>query len=143
LYVALAVATIGVGAMLVVVLWQIAVLLATVRTCLLPQVQMLLTDTQKSLVHVESITQDVEHKLSRLDDSVEDVTVATHSVANVAKFFGEGVAKPLLVNVASALTGAGAAWKRYREIQRNGARKVAPPANSRQIESKEEIKGVR
>ncbi|MBM3269932.1 MAG: hypothetical protein FJZ01_20045 [Candidatus Sericytochromatia bacterium] len=144
LYVALAVATAAIGAMLVVVLWQVAVLLATVRAAVLPQIQTLLTDTQKSLVHVESITQDVEHKLARLDDSVEDVTVATHSVATAAKFFGEGVAKPFLVNVASILTGAGAAWRRYREIaDRRGGREIPSPPDSGRIEEKAEAKGVR
>ncbi len=129
--------------MLVVVLWQVTVLLATARAAILPQIQLLLSDTQKSLVHVESITQDVEHKLARLDESVEDVTVATHSVATAAKFFGEGVARPMLINVASLLTGAGAAWKRYREIQRGGDRRIASQGDSRKIEGKAEAKGVR
>jgi uncharacterized protein YoxC len=143
LYIALAVAAIGVGAMLVAVLWQVTVLLATVRAAILPQIQALLTDTQKSLVHVESITQDVEHKLARLDDSVDDVSATTHSVATAAKFFGEGVAKPLLINVASLLTGAGAAWKRYREIQRGADRQIASQGDSRKIEGKAEAEGVR
>ena len=127
LYVALILVAVVVGGLLAAVLWQISVLVATLRASLLPQIQTLLTDTQKSLVHVESITKDVEHKLSKLDDTVDDVNVTTHSVATTARFFSEGVARPLMLNIAAAASGAVAAYRKLRELQKGQRRPELPP----------------
>lgn len=139
LYLALAVAVVVVGGLLAAVLWQVTVLIATLRASLLPQVQGLLTDTQKSLVHVESITKDVENKLSKLEDTVDDVNVTTHSVATTARFFSEGVARPLVLNLAAAVSGAAAAYKKYRELQGSRQKRdlaEAPPTP--RLEQREE-----
>lgn len=142
LYLALAVFTVVVGGLLAAVLWQVSVLVATLRASVLPQLQVLLAETQKSLVHAGSITRDVEHKLSKLEETVDDINVTTHSVATTARFFSEGVARPLMLNLAAAISGAAAAYQKYRELRREREQRrlgesASGPAEARRGEREE------
>lgn len=127
LILALTVVLVVVGGLLAVVLWQLSVLMATLRGSMLPQIQGILGEARKSLANVERITQDVDGKLERLDATVDDAQVTVHAVATTARFFTEGFAKPALLNAATLVTGASVAWKKYREIRGTQKPKALPP----------------
>lgn len=131
LYVVLAVVVVVVGLLLSTVLWQLSVLVASLRGAVLPQIQTVLTDIQKSLVHAQTISADVERKLDRLDDTVNDAQITVHSLAEATKFLSDGIAKPFMIQAASLVSGTQAAWKRYRELHRKhqNARWKISPAN--------------
>jgi len=136
LYVALAIAVVGVAIALVAALFQVAVLIATVRSAFLPQLQTILTESQKMLVHGEDITRDVEQKLKKLDDTVTDVTVISHSAADIAKLVSDGLARPLLTGAGSLIRGARAAWKRYKELQEAEHRPMPGQDEARHLEER-------
>ncbi|MBI6545275.1 MAG: hypothetical protein HY692_00685 [Cyanobacteria bacterium NC_groundwater_1444_Ag_S-0.65um_54_12] len=105
------------GVLLAFVFWQVSLFLSNLRGSLLPQLQSILTETQKSLVHVEAITQDVDYKLNRLDDTLADAQVTVHVVSETARLFSEGIARPTFIQLLSLVAGTRAAWQRYRELK--------------------------
>lgn len=94
-----------VGGLLAVVLWQLSLAIAQARTTLLPQVQQLLHDAERSLSEVEHITGDVQLKLKRLDPTVEAVDQAVGSVAKTTTMLSTTLARPAIARL--AILGAG------------------------------------
>lgn len=117
LYIVLAVAVVAIGALLVVVLWQLSLAIAQVRTSLLPEVRGMLREAEQNLTNVDRITEDVHHKLAKLDTAVTAANAAVQSIGDTTVLVNRSIAQPAVILAVSWVAGVRGAWHYLRERQ--------------------------
>jgi len=123
LYVVLAVAVLAIATLLVVVLWQVSLLIAQVRTALLPEVRAALHEVEQNLTNVDRITDDVQHKLGKLDKALNAANDAVQSIGDTTVLVNRTVAQPVVIQVASLVAGVRGA---VRYLAERNARRITP-----------------
>lgn len=132
LYVAGALACLGVGGGVLYALVQLGLTLKTVRQRVLPQVAVTLTTVQKNLDQVELVTRDLDRTIAgahQLVETVNDATqAATTAVGNGLTTVQHKALAPMSRQAgvwASAAKGAWRHWKQAR-AERKALRAEAP-----------------
>jgi predicted PurR-regulated permease PerM len=108
-YLAAALAVLMVGAGALWAAWQISQLVKHVRQVMLPQANLILTEFQRSLNHVEALTQEVNQTVEEANHMVHQanraVSAMENGVTSVGHTLKHNVARPIRLGTASAWQG--------------------------------------
>lgn len=105
LYGVLIVAVIVVCSLLAVVLWQLALAIAQLRSSVFPQIEAILRQAEHGMGQADQIVADVNHKLAKMDKAVDSANSAAQAIGNTVLSFNKSVARPAVMQ--AAVLGAG------------------------------------
>ncbi|MNX69968.1 hypothetical protein D3C86_1012030 [compost metagenome] len=100
LYGVLIVAVIVVGGLLAVVLWQLGLAIAQLRSSVMPQIETILRQAEHGMGQADQIVADVNHKLAKMDKAVDSANSAAQAVGQTVLAFNQVLARPTLVRLA-------------------------------------------
>ena len=121
-----AVAVLLIGGGFVYLVASVGSLLAQVRTTVLPNLDLTLTEVQKNLNRVEELAKDVDTTVGEANQLVHSANRTVQTVEDGLVKFNKHVATPTIIAVASARHGANVAWQAFQAVRaRRAARKAA------------------
>ncbi|HEY9898454.1 MAG TPA: hypothetical protein V6D00_04665 [Pantanalinema sp.] len=100
LYGVLIVAVIVVCSLLAVVLWQLGLAIAQLRTSVIPQLEAVLRQAEHGMGQADQIVADVNHKLAKMDKAVDSANSAAAAIGETVLSFNRTVARPAVLQVA-------------------------------------------
>jgi uncharacterized protein YoxC len=110
LYGVLIVAVIVVCSLLAVVLWQLGLAIAQLRSAVIPQIEAILRQTEHGVGQADQIVADVNHKLAKMDKAVDSANSAAQAIGQTIISFNRTVARPTVMQAAVLGTGLKAAF---------------------------------
>lgn len=127
-YIAAAIAVLLAGGGIFWAMYHLVLTLKHVRTTVLPNMDLTLTEVQKNLNRIDELAKDVDTTVEEANQLVHTANRTVQSVENGITRFNRNVAIPTMIALASVKEGVSTAWKAY---QNRETRPHAPATSSR------------